>query len=120
MGFEGVTPQFVWDIELLRRNQRDAREAAIRVQQDRQASGVAALRGHLPDNDPIFAGTAPSKTAPPAGDGGDGWTRQRAYTFLSGGGSRELVPTQWLDHYDRNAEALRRSHQYRSDSDGVG
>jgi hypothetical protein len=56
-GFQGVAPRFM-DIETLRREQREERQARILADADRQCVSLARLRATnvLPANDPIFLG----------------------------------------------------------------
>jgi hypothetical protein len=93
------------DMDTWRAQQHSLREADQRAAQ-RRADGVASLRGHLPDNDPVFGATAPGVAPTGAATVDRDMSRQAAYARLSAGGSRDGIPDALLADWDRTIALL--------------
>jgi hypothetical protein len=93
--------KLVGDFDLWRAKEHGLRATELSAQQ-RRVDGVASLRGHLPDNDPIF-GQQPATVAQKAATS---MSRQSAYARLSAGGSRDGAPAEHLADWDRTVSLL--------------
>jgi hypothetical protein len=97
----GAGMNAVLDLEKLRREQRQERDAAIRERRGRDLVALAKLRasGVIPPDDLLFRELAGQAMAgaiaavAPVTESSE-WDRKAVFEHLRSGGSREVVPTE--------------------------